>query len=114
MKARRFLERLAVGHFFGYPLAFLWAVASMPVAIHWNHEQLERIGDDQELMGQIILHVVAWPAGVVAVLSHLCAIGWGLSGDDSRGKYIYLGGFGVMLAIGVLFGAGSWIWLYLR
>jgi hypothetical protein len=65
-------------------------------------------------MGQFIVRLTAWPAGVVFVLSHLFGIAWGLSGESKRGKWIYLGGFGVMLAVGFLFGAGSWIWLYLR
>lgn len=114
MKARRFIERLAVGHFFAYPLAFLWAVASMPVAIHLNAAELEQLPDNQEILGQFVVHLVAWPAGVVALISHLCAIGWGLSGESQKGKWIFLGGFGAMLASGVLFGGLSWLWLFLR
>lgn len=114
MKARRFVERVAVGHFFAYPLAFLWAVASMPIAIHRNAAHLETLADNEEVLGQFIVHIVAWPAGIVAVVSHLCAIGWALSGDNPKGKWIFLGGFGAMLATAVLFGGASWLWLLLR
>ncbi|MDI1477966.1 hypothetical protein [Polyangium sp. y55x31] len=113
-RIRLFLERLAVGHFFGYPLAFVWAVASMPLTIHLHFERLSLIEHDTEAMGQLVVRLVAWPAGVVFVLSHLFAIAWGLAQEKKRGQWVFFGGFGVILGAGVLFGAGSWLWLYLR
>jgi len=114
VSARRFVERLAVGHLFGYPLAFVWAVASMPLAIHFHFDRLEPLSHDADAMGKLVVRLVAWPAGVVFVLSHLFALGWALGGDKKKAQWIYLGGFGGMLALGVLFGGGSWLWLFLR
>ena len=113
-RLRLFLERLAVGHFFGYPLAFVWAVASMPLTIRLHFERLSEIEHDTEAMGQLVVRLVAWPAGVVFVLAHLFALAWGLAQSKKRGQWVFLGGFGVLLGTGVLFGAGSWLWLYLR
>jgi hypothetical protein len=114
VSARRFIERLAVGHVFGYPLSFLWAVASMPLAIHLHFDRLEKLEHDVEAMGKAVVHLVAWPAGVVFVLSHVFALAWALSREKRRGQWIFFGGFGVILGAGVLFGGGSWLWLFLR
>ncbi len=113
-RLRLFIERLAVGHFFGYPLAFVWAIASMPLTIHLHFPRLAELESDPEAMGQAVVRLVAWPAGVVFVLSHLFAIAWGLAQGRKRGQWIFFGGFGLILGTGVLFGGASWIWLYLR
>ncbi len=106
-----FIARFVAGHLFAYPLAFLWAVASMPLVTHLNFNQLEAIAKDEKAIGDFVLHRVAWPAGIVFALLHLCALIWALAQKHPRSHWAFFGGFGLILATGILFGAASWIWL---
>lgn len=106
-----FIARFMAGHIFAYPLAFVWAVASMPLVTHLNFDQLEAIASNDKAIGDFVLHKVAWPAGIVFVLLHIAAITSGLAQRHPKSQYLFFGGFGVLLASGVLFGAASWIWL---
>jgi hypothetical protein len=106
-----FIARLIAGHFFAYPLAFVWAVASMPLVTHLNIAQLEGLASNDKAVGEFVLHRVAWPAGGVFILLHLAALIWAIAQKHPRAQWVFFGGFGVILASGVLFGAASWIWL---
>ncbi len=106
-----FIARFIAGHLFAYPLAFLWAVASMPVVTHLNFKQLDNIANNDKAIGEFVLHRVAWPAGVVFLLLHIAALIWAIAQKYPRAQWAFFGGFGVILASGVLFGAASWIWL---
>lgn len=102
-----FLARFVAGHFFAYPLALLWAVASMPLVTHLNFQQLDAIARDDKAVGDFVLHRVAWPAGVVFGLLHIAALTWALMQKHPRAHYVFLGGFGAILGGGILFGAAS-------
>lgn len=109
-----FIARFVAGHVFAYPLAFLWAVATMPIVMHLNFNQLEAMAHDEKALSDHILRHVAWPAGFVFALLHLCALVWALAQKYPRSHWAFFGGFGVILGSGVLLGAGSWIWLFTR
>ena len=106
-----FSARFIAGHLFAYPLAFIWSVASMPLVTHLNFAQLDSISSNEKAIGEFVLHHVAWPAGVVFVLLHIAALIWAIAQRHPRAQWAFFGGFGVLLASGVLFGAASWIWL---
>jgi hypothetical protein len=106
-----FIARFIAGHLFAYPLAFVWSVASMPLVTHLNIEQLERLANNDKAVGEFVLQRVAWPAGTVFVLLHIAALIWAIAQKHPRAQWAFFGGFGVILASGVLFGAASWIWL---
>jgi hypothetical protein len=106
-----FIARLLAGHIFSYPLAFVWAVASMPLVTHLNHAKLETIADNEKAIGDFVLYRVAWPAGIAFVVVHVASVVWALAQKHPRGHWIFFGGFGFVLAGGILFGAASWIWL---
>lgn len=106
-----FAGRFIAGHLFAYPLAFLWAVAAMPLVTHLNFSQLEAIAHDENAIGQFVLHRVAWPAGTVFVLLHIAALFWAIAQKYRHAHWAFFGGFGLILGSGVVFGATSWIWL---
>lgn len=106
-------ERLAVAHFLGYPIAFLWAVAAIPLTIHLHAATLDRLGDIDQV-GQYVVRRLAWPAGIAFALAHTTAIPWLLVRDPKRGLRLSFFAVGALAAIGVVIGAASWLWLFLR
>lgn len=107
-------ERLAVAHFVGYPIAFLWAVAAIPLTIHLNAGALDQFGSDLDRVGQYVVRRLAWPAGAAFALAHATAVPWIVARDPKRGQRLSLLSLGALAAIGVLTGAASWLWLFLR
>ena len=109
-----FLPRFVAGHIFAYPLAFVWAIASMPLAMHLHFDQLAPLEGNDEAIGKYVVRLVLWPAAIVFVLLHLCALVWAIDQRHAKSQWFFFGGFGALLASGVLFGAASWLWLMLR
>lgn len=108
------MERYVLAHVASYPLAFLWAVASIPLAIHLNIRAIDRLNDDLPAIGNFVVRKLAWPAGAVFALPHLVAIPWAFGRDTARhGKPTWIA-IAAIAATGVLFGAASWLWLVLR
>ncbi len=103
-----------LAHLTGYPLAFLWAVASIPLAIHVFIRDLEALNDDMPAIGNFVVHRLAWPAGAAFVLPHLLGLPWAFSRRPERFRRITWGGIVAVGVAGLLFGAGSWLWLLLR
>jgi len=106
-----FLARFIAGHLFAYPLAFVWSVASMPLVTHLNFAQLDGIAHNDKAVGEFVLRRVAWPAGIAFVLLHIVALIWAIAQKHPHAQWAFFGGFGIILASGILFGAASWIWL---
>lgn len=113
-RIRAVAERLAVAHFVGYPLAFLWAVAAIPLTIHLSIGVIDKVGGDVDKVAQIVVHRVAWPAGAAFALAHLTAIPWILAKDPKAGMLRCLQGLGGIAVLGLMTGAASWLWLMLR
>lgn len=107
-------ERLAVAHFLGYPIAFLWAVAAIPLTIHLNAAALDAMGNDLDRVGQYVVRRLVWPSGTAFVLAHATAVPWLIARDPRRGQRRTLLALGALAALGVLSGGASWLWLLLR
>jgi hypothetical protein len=110
---RRIAEPVASSHFISYPLAFLWAVAAIPLTIHVSVHRLDALGDDQAA-ANFIVHRLAWPAGASFLVTHLFAVPWILARDRRRGVRIFLTSVAIQAALAVLSGGASWLWLVLR
>src|SRR5580704_8892175 len=80
----RRLERYVVAHAAAYPIAFVWAVASIPLAIHLNARAIDALHEDLPAIGDLVVRRLAWPAGVVFVLPHLFGIPWAFGRDPAR------------------------------
>jgi hypothetical protein len=109
----KIVERLMVGHFFAYPIAVVWAMASIPLAIHLFIHEIDLLAD-REAVGQFVVRRVAWPAGAAFLVVHLASTLWAFAADPALGFKRFLKAFAGIAAIGVLFGVGSWGWLMLR
>jgi len=113
-RARLFFERMAVAHVLGYPAAFVWACASIPLAIHLSFHEIDALHEDMDAIGHLVVHEVACPAGAACAAAHLAGLLWALAAEGPRGMRRFFYAFGAVAGLGVLFGAGSWLWLWLR
>lgn len=102
-----------VGHVFAYPLAVVWAMASIPLAIHLFIREIDLL-PDQQAVGQFVVRRVAWPAGAAFVAGHLTSLLWAFAAEPAPGFKRFLKAYAGIAAAGVLFGLGSWGWLMLR
>ena len=107
------MGRLAAGHAFAYPVAVVWAMASIPLAIHLFIREIDLL-HDKEAIGQFVVHRVAWPAGAAFVIVHLASLLWAFGADPVLGFKRFIRALAGIAAAGVLFGVGSWGWLMLR
>ena len=110
------VHRLFAAHALAYPLAFLAAVAAMPLVIHASGAELAALeaAGQLEATGDLVVRKVLRPAGLVFALPHLLVAPWALGRDEARSKRFFF----VALAIlgGACLGAGGagWAWLWLR
>jgi hypothetical protein len=108
------VARYVLAHVAAYPVAFVWAAASIPIAIQLSARDVDALNDDLPAIGRLIVGRLAWPAGVAFALPHLIAVPWAFGGERARrGRAAWLGIAGVAAA-GVLVGGASWGWLFLR
>jgi hypothetical protein len=110
---RRIAEPVASAHFIAYPVAFLWAVAAIPLTIHVSIQKLDALGDEQAA-ANFIVHRLVWPAGASFVVTHLFAVPWLLARDRRRGVRVFLTSVAIEAALAVVSGGASWLWLVLR
>jgi hypothetical protein len=108
------LARYALAHAAAYPIAFLWAVASIPLAIHLSIHDLDALHDDLDAIGQLVVRRLAWPAGVAFALPHAVAVPWAFGRDPARVRNVTWIGLGALTCVGVVLGGASWLWLLLR
>ncbi len=108
------LGRYVVAHVAAYPIAFLWAVASIPIAIHLSIHDLDALHGDMDAIGTLIVGRVALPAGAAFALPHAIALPWAFAREAARLRRPTWIGIGALAALGVLVGAASWLWLVLR
>jgi hypothetical protein len=107
-------ERYVLAHVVSYPLAFLWAVACIPLTIQLSLPDIDALNQDMPAVGQLVVRRLAWPAGFVFALPHLFAIPWAFGRDPARWRRRTWTGIAAVAGVGVLFGGGSWLWLFLR
>lgn len=109
----RVVERLMAGHVLAYPPAVVWAMASIPLAIHLFIREIDLL-PTREAVGQFVVRRVAWPAGAAFLSVHLAATLWAFAADPALGFKRFLKVLAAIAAAGVLFGIASWTWLMLR
>jgi hypothetical protein len=109
-----FIARFIAGHLFAIPLGMIWAAGSIPLLIHKNIDELKRMEGQDEIIGNFIAMKTVWPGVAVFIALNLCAFVWAVAQKHPKSHYVFFGGFGVILVSGVLFGAASWIWLFMR
>ncbi len=105
--------RLMIGHMVAYPIAFLWAAASVPVLIWMFDEELFRIADEAD-MARFLTMKMLYPAALAALVAHGVALPWAFMKDETRGKRWFLWALGALAGVGLLFGAVGWAVLLLR
>ena len=110
----RRLERYVLAHVAGYPLAFLWAVASIPLTIHFFIRDIDALHDDMPAIGNFVVRRLAWPAGVAFALPHPFGLPWAFGRNPKRWRRPVWIAIASVAATGLLFGATSWAWLFLR
>jgi hypothetical protein len=108
------MERYVLAHVASYPIAFLWAVAAIPITIHLLHRQLDALDDDMPAVGDFVVRRLAFPAGVAFTLPHLLALPWAFGRRPARFRRPAWIGIAALAAAGLAFGAASWLWLLLR
>lgn len=110
---RHAFGRLLVAHFVAYPVAFLWAAASVPVLVPLYEETLFRFAEQAE-MAAFLTNKMLLPAALGFVLAHAVALPWAFAADAHRGlrRYLVLGG--ALVGLTLLVGAGGWVWLLTR
>jgi len=111
---RRVVERVVVAHVAAYPIAFLTAIAAMPLTMYLHLSAMAKLEDNPDVIGMYVVRLVAWPAGGVFLLAHLLVAPWVIDRDEVRGRRWFLRAAGALAGVVVLFGAASWLWLYLR
>lgn len=109
----KIVERLIAGHFFAYPIAVVWAMASIPLSIHLFIHEIDLLVD-KEAVGQFVVRRVAWPAGAAFVLVHLTATLWAFAREPDAGFKRFIRSVAALAIVGALFGLASWGWLLLR
>jgi hypothetical protein len=101
------------GHIFAYPIAVVWAMASIPLAIHLFIDEIDLL-PDKEAIGQFVVRRVAWPAVAAFVIVHLTSTLWAFAGEPALGFKRFIRALAGIAAVGVIFGLGSWGWLIVR
>ena len=121
---RRAAPRLLLAHALAYPQAFAWAMAAIPLSIVAVPEAA--LSDASvDVVVQIVLRKLAWPAIGVFVVEHVAALPWafardaasdGLAGASSvvRARRRFWLATAALFAVALLGGGASWLWLIFR
>src|SRR5512142_969694 len=79
---RRVAERVVVAHFVAYPIAFVTAIAAMPLEMYLHLDAMAKLDDDPNVIGMFVVRLVAWPAGGVFLLAHVMVAPWVFGRDE--------------------------------
>lgn len=121
---RRAAPRLLLAHALAYPQAFVWAMAAIPLSILAVPEAA--LSDASvDVVVQIVLRKLAWPAIGVFVVEHFAALPWALAKDGAsdgpagassvvRARRAFWLATAALFAVALLGGGASWLWLIFR
>jgi hypothetical protein len=112
-RAKTAAVRIFIAHLVAYPIAFAWALGSIPAVIVGVVTVVGTNLDDADVAHRVLVRVL-WPFIGSAVLAHLAGVVWGLDRNEKRGKRIFVVSMAALGGIPVLVGGGSWIWLMTR
>ena len=109
-RAKTIALRVFIAHLAAYPVVMAWAVGSMPVLISRVAAVYGLDLSDAEITRHV-LWALLWPVVPTALLEHLAGVVWGVDRNERRGKRIFVVSTLALLAIPILGGGASWIWL---
>jgi hypothetical protein len=113
IQKRALFLRLLAAHGLAYPVAIAWAFGSIPLIVVRVASAVGLTLSDEEIAHRVLV-LVAWPSIGSFVLEHAAGLAWGLAGDAPRPRRLFIGVTAVLLAIPILVGGASWIWLVSR
>lgn len=134
--AGAFFARLLLGHFVAYPVGFLAAFASIPVALRVRRHALVAVagssphsafvqglarqmrlsaGEGAQL--EIVLRFVLYSSVALLLLVHLAVLPWAIAAARrsrrvDRARRMFMGVVATATAVVVVTGVVGWIWLY--
>jgi hypothetical protein len=112
-RASKVALRLFAAHGLAYPVATAWAFASVPAFVIDVASEVGITLDDETVAHRVLLRV-AWPAVGCFVLVHIAGAVWAFDRNEARGRRIFLVSLAVLVAIAVVGGGITWIWLMTR
>lgn len=102
--------RLLVAHALAYPVALAWAFGSVPLIVMSVASATGTSLEDAEVAHRVLVRV-AWPAALSFAAVHATGAAWAWAADARWGRRLFAWSSGVLLAVAVLVGGASWIWL---
>jgi hypothetical protein len=113
MSTGRAALRLLVSHLIAYPIAMVWALASIPPTVVGIAARAGTTLEDQVIAGRT-LAVIVWPAAAAFIAAHALGVAWARAGDGPRGLRAYAVRASVLTGAAIVGGGASWIWLMTR
>lgn len=114
-RLRVFVERAVAAHFLSYPIGFVWAVASMPPAMHFHHAAIvDAATRDDPSVANLLVRDAIGCAVVVMLVLHLTALPWALEKVPGAGKRFFWRAVAVSSGVGVASALAGWGWIFLR
>ncbi len=105
--------RLLVAHGLAYPVAIAWAFGSIPLSVVHVASVVGLTLDDKEIAHRVLL-LVAWPSIGSFVLEHAAGAVWAFARDAARVRRLFVAATAVLLAVPIVGGGASWVWLVTR
>jgi hypothetical protein len=105
--------RLLAAHGLAYPVAIAWAFGSIPLSVVHVASVVGLTLDDREIAHRVLL-LVAWPSIGSFVLEHAAGAVWAFARDAARMRRFFVATTAVLLAVPIVGGGASWIWLVTR
>lgn len=102
--------RLLVAHALAYPVALAWAFGSVPLIVVAVASASGTSLGDAEIAHRVLVRV-AWPAALSFAAVHAAGAAWAWSKDARRGRRLFAWSSGALMAVAVVVGAASWLWL---
>jgi hypothetical protein len=112
-RAKTVVVRVFIAHLIAYPIAFVWALGSIPLVIVGVVAAMGTSLDDAVIAHHVLLRLL-WPVVPAALLAHLAGVVWGLDRNEKRGRRLFIVTMAVLGAVPVVVGGVSWIWLVTR
>jgi hypothetical protein len=102
--------RLLIAHALAYPVALAWAFGSVPLIVVAVASASGTSLADAEIAHRVLVRVV-WPAVLSFAAVHAAGATWAWSADARRGWRLFAWSSGALMAIAVVAGGVSWLWL---
>jgi len=112
-RASKAALRIFMAHGLAYPIATVWAFASVPVFVMNVAAEVGITLDDETVAHRVLLRV-AWPTIASFVLVHLAGVLWAFDSNEDRGRRVFRVTLAGLFVIPVVVGGVSWIWLMTR